>query len=146
MKKFFQNRLPDELKIDEDENKLILAKSMLDVNDEELKSLKNFEDHVDDQNEKIIDLSELNTEDEDINKIKKTNLKNVKETNENLLPNDLSHYTEFNPQKSDIFKTSETKNKNKQHLQSFTVNEKNFFKYPHTEAKKQMKIDECRTG
>ena len=113
MKKFFQNRLPDELKIDEDENKLILAKSMLDVNDEELKSLKNFEDHVDDQNEKIIDLSELNTEDEDINKIKKTNLKDVKETNENLLPNDLSHYTEFNTQKSDIFKTSETKNKNK---------------------------------
>ena len=40
----------------------------------------------------------------------------------------------------------ETKNKNKQHLQSFTVNGKNFFKYPHTEAKKQMKIDECRTG
>jgi hypothetical protein len=68
MKKFFQNRLPAELVSNEQDNTVAVKNEI--VSDEEIKSLKSFEDHVDKMNE----LVESNEE-------------------EQMLPNDISYYS-----------------------------------------------------
>ena len=70
MKKFFQSRLPAELVSNEQENRVSLKSEL--VGNEELKSLKSFEDHVDKMNE----LVESNEEEHG-----------------QMLPNDISYYS-----------------------------------------------------